>query len=356
MKKAIFLCLATLMLAGCEKETPYVPQPPTALIVNVPDDGLLGRGESLTLRAEETDEAIPTTYAWSVDGTPVESATGRSFIFSSGIVGEHRVKLTATNADGEATDEVAITVHHLISFENERVVDYLAGPSSYGENLYSTYTGEEGQYYGYDDEPTGLLMMINDPFETGEYDFWSGGVAISRWNEMSTGDYTNQCSVFYQDPVTGMGGYDGSPTFAVGYGFNGLVLGDTRATIFMADETQTFAPLYFWVNNTTYTALAMMNGDAVSKPFTHADGDWLKLVVNAYDVAGNDTGTPVEFYLADFRTASSPGIVTQWSKVDLTPLGNQAHTLKFDLRSSDNGSYGMNTPSYFCFDNLALMK
>jgi hypothetical protein len=39
----------------------------------------------------------------------------------------------------------------------------------------------------------------------------------------------------------------------------------------------------------------------------------------------------------------------------LSPLGSVAEIV-FDMQSSDSGMYGMNTPSYFCFDNLAIKK
>ena len=111
---------------------------------------------------------------------------------------------------------------------------------------------------------------------------------------------------------------------------------------------------HFWVNNSTYAVLSMMNGDSFAKKFE--TGDWFKLIINAFDKNDNPTGQAVEFYLADFRTATSPGIVTEWTKVDLTPLGTNVHTVKFDLTSTDVGDWGMNTPAYFCFDNLSIEK
>lgn len=234
-----------------------------------------------------------------------------------------------------------------IDFEDSRVSAYLAGPTSYGENLYSSFG--TGQYTGYDDTGSGLYMMLNEDLDwmTGEMsrEFWNGGIAISQWNDMTTGGYGNQCSVYFRDNTTGYGGYNGSKTFAINNG-NGEVSftdGQTEASFY-----------YFWVTNSTYAALSMLNGDDYAKKFTL--GDWFKLVITAEDKGGNATGTAVEFYLADFRTATSPGIITSWTKVDLTPLGNKVHTLKFDLQSSDTGQWGMNTPAYFCFDNLALLK
>jgi hypothetical protein len=61
----------------------------------------------------------------------------------------------------------------------------------------------------------------------------------------------------------------------------------------------------------------------------------------------------VEFYLADFRFTdnSKDYIIKEWKWVDLTSLGN-VDSLVFAMSSSDVGQYGMNTPAYFCIDDL----
>jgi hypothetical protein len=248
---------------------------------------------------------------------------------------------------------------YVITFEDARVANYLAGPTSYGENLYSGYsvTGGYDRYLGYDDAATGLFMMINDPYDTDDPDFWNGGIAISRWNDMTTAGYTNQCSVYYSDAITGKGGYKGSNTFAVATGYNDpIMMGDIRSSVSFLNGTMgtnnecVFD--YFYVTNSTYAALSMKNGGYPAKAFT--SGDWFKLVIEGFNKSGTSTGK-VEFYLADFRTSASPGIITEWTKVDLSPLGSVT-TIKFDLQSSDVGDWGMNTPAYFCFDNLAIKK
>jgi len=44
-------------------------------------------------------------------------------------------------------------------------------------------------------------------------------------------------------------------------------------------------------------------------------------------------------------------ILDTWKWVNLKSLGRIAK-LGFSLRSTDNGNWGMNTPGYFCIDNL----
>jgi hypothetical protein len=241
--------------------------------------------------------------------------------------------------------------YYVIDFEDPSVDAYLAGPTAYGENLYADYTGAD-RYTGYEDAGSGLFMKVNESPWTGEVDFFGGGIAISRWNDMTTESYPNQCSVYYSDAATGKGGYKGSPTFAVGYGYNAPIMGDTRPSITFSDNTTEAVFDHFYVTNTTYAVLSMKNGGALEKQFSYADQDWLKLVIEGFNANGVSTGT-VEFYLADFRTSASPGIITEWTRVDLSPLG-AVQKITFDLQSSDTGNYGMNTPGYFCFDNLTL--
>lgn len=110
-----------------------------------------------------------------------------------------------------------------------------------------------------------------------------------------------------------------------------------------------------YVTNSTYAALSMQFGDAYSKKFGGDNGndpDWFLLNINGYDEFGISTGV-IEFYLADYRFENNEEdfVVTDWQWVDLTDLG-EVKTVKFNLSSSDNGDWGMNTPAYFCLDEL----
>jgi hypothetical protein len=217
----------------------------------------------------------------------------------------------------------------------------LAGPTAYGENLYEGFEGE--QFTSYTDTATGLTFGINE--SNGEYNFWNGGVAPSRWADSTTAGLANQCSVYAP------GGQGSSQTFAV---VNYSAFENRGGEVYFADPTAEATFDHVWVANATYTALSMKNGDDYARRFEA--GDWFLLTITARDKTGAETGTPVEFYLADLRTASSPGILDDWAKVDLTPLGQRVHSLEFTLSSSDTGEWGMNTPGYFCFDNLAFFK
>jgi hypothetical protein len=110
----------------------------------------------------------------------------------------------------------------------------------------------------------------------------------------------------------------------------------------------------FFITNATFAYLSMRDGDAYAKKFggsTGNDPDWFKLKIFGF-MSGNLVDT-TNFYLADFRDANNANdyIVKDWTWVDLTVLGN-VDSLSFEMSSSDVGSFGMNTPAYFCMDEL----
>ena len=230
--------------------------------------------------------------------------------------------------------------NYLFTFENVTDPRVVAANAA-GDNLY------DGPFPGYKDTTTGVWFM---PTHTSEYGYASGGIAFSQFNDTTTAGYRNQCSVYYDDGK-GHGGHGGSTMFAVHYGYYDPKGWDGRTIIRLADSTQTCVFDNFWVMNNTYAARAMKYGEG-SKKFTYADRDWFRLVIDGLDKYGDVIGT-ITVYLADFRETTSPGVMEQWTQVDLTPL-DEVTAIRFDLQSSDTGGAGMNTPAYFCFDDLTV--
>ena len=173
--------------------------------------------------------------------------------------------------------------------------------------------------------------------------YWEG-FAISNRTDNTTPGFGNQYSSYSGS------GAGGSAQFAVG--FVGGFLTTTRLEF---PGSTSVAGMGAAFNNTTYTALSMKNGDAFTKKFggpTGSDPDFLLLTITGYHGAAQ-TGA-VNFYLADYRGAAGTDyIVNQWTNVDFTPLGTVTE-LRFSMSSSDNGTFGMNTPAYFAMDNLVV--
>ena len=182
----------------------------------------------------------------------------------------------------------------------------------------------------------GEITFINS-YNT-DWQSWSG-FAYSNKNDISTPGYVNQYSA-----ITGKG-FEGGKNYAVCYPSPMAELGFTLPGKIIG----------FYITNSTYTYLSMKNGDAYAKKFggeTGNDPDYFNLMIEGL----NGNGLPVDtlyFYLADFRFAdnSKDYILNNWTWVDLSNL-KVANKLRFSLSSSDNAVWGMNTPGYFCIDDL----
>ncbi|MCP4193970.1 MAG: DUF4465 domain-containing protein [Planctomycetaceae bacterium] len=175
-----------------------------------------------------------------------------------------------------------------------------------------------------------------------DFDCCPGAWAISNQIDLTTAGFTNPYSAFV---LPNGGGVDDSATFAIA---NNGVQGQAQVRF---PEPATVRGTY--VANTTYAALAIRDGnDAagfVKGPF--AENDWFRLEFVGFNDQSQELGN-VEFYLADFRNGAS-NVVSDWTWVDLTSLGDEVSRLEFRLLSTDVGDFGMNTPAYFAIDNLS---
>jgi len=114
----------------------------------------------------------------------------------------------------------------------------------------------------------------------------------------------------------------------------------------------------FYVSNSTLTALSMQYGDDFAKKFggeTGNDPDWFLLNIITTNEMGNIDTLP--FYLADYRFNDNQFdyIIDDWQWIDLSSFG-KISKIKFQLTSSDVGDWGMNTPAYFCLDEIKLLE
>ena len=112
--------------------------------------------------------------------------------------------------------------------------------------------------------------------------------------------------------------------------------------------------LAFRLSNNTYAARSMQFGDAFSKKFGGQDGlDPDYFVLNVYNYLNGSITDTASFYLADFRDPGTNNdyIVRDWMLAE-TLFSSAFDSLGFELSSSDIGTFGMNTPAYFCMDEI----
>ncbi len=188
---------------------------------------------------------------------------------------------------------------------------------------------------------SGGLTFFNNYNE--EWASWFG-FSYSAVIDTITPGWGNQYSA-----ITGSG-VGNSEKYGVGYAQNTT----SRITLENPDSIKGF-----YVTNSTYSYLTIKYGDDFSKKFGGASGtdpDYFSLIVYGLDSQGDTTGQVV-FRLADFTSDNSEDdyILNTWEWVSLDTLGVVSELL-FTMESTDNSSWGMNNPAYFCIDNVNVRQ
>lgn len=190
---------------------------------------------------------------------------------------------------------------------------------------------------------SGPAYFVNS-YDTAFGSFWSGW-GYSALNDTTSVSYaTNELGC-----IAGKG-FNQSDIYGVAYvGYDPQV-----NKIRLAPGSM---PTGFYITNTTIAYRSMQNGDAFAKKFGGATGndpDYFKLHLTGWfnGVPKPDT---VEFYLADFRDSNNANdyIVKEWTWVNTSVLG-MCDSLTYTLSSSDTAFGSINTPTYFCMDNLSF--
>ena len=102
------------------------------------------------------------------------------------------------------------------------------------------------------------------------------------------------------------------------------------------------------ITNNTKTADVIINGDNAFGEPAFSDGDYFKIIIEGF--YNDESQGVVSFFLADY-TAGNTYVSDTWNTVNLSSFGI-TDSLKFNLYSTHTGAYGMNTPAYFCIDNI----
>lgn len=161
------------------------------------------------------------------------------------------------------------------------------------------------------------------------YGYWNA-FAYSNQMDKTTQGWTNYSS--YADHTNG-GGANGSSNYIFSFGGDSI----------MFDETVSIENAMF--TNSTYAYLYMTDGSG----YIYTTDDYFILKITGILNDNTETGT-VDFYLANFTNGNSY-VIDDWTNVDLSSLGN-VDGLKFSFASSDVGDWGINTPTYYCLDDL----
>jgi len=207
------------------------------------------------------------------------------------------------------------------------------------------------------DAPTESNVATFEDVFAGIQEIWGAGV-----NQWQSGDYTfttykdvSEYSAYYYSFVvsdetaststgymepyrsTSGGAYEGS-NFAVWYA-------DWYGNNSITFSAQTVAG--FFVNNNAYTVAAFVEGNqSPARAFTYND----KLLLYAI---GKKDGQIVDTVTVNLAVKGR--YIADWTYVDLSLLG-EIDEVMFAMYSTDQSSYGSNTPTYVCLDNFGAAK
>ncbi len=176
------------------------------------------------------------------------------------------------------------------------------------------------------------------------FNYWSGG--FSYTNKYDSSSVVTATPGLYG--VMPLKGYNNSNIYAVA---------QDKGVINLSAPSNTVNG--FYITNTTYAYRSMKHGDQFGKKFGGATGndpDFFKVTVKGYK-GGVLLPDSVPFYLADFRFANNAldYLVNTWQWVNTSTLGN-VDSLKFFMYTSDNGSFGPNTPLFFAIDDFTIVQ
>ena len=276
-------------------------------------------GESTVLGATVTGGDLPYSYEWKDQAGDVVSNEAAPSVTP---VKPTAYTLTVTSADGQTLSgrayvEVSGGEFLPATFEDIYLPEESKiEPNTYDFNVYSGSIGFEG---------------MGDTYAG--FSYWNGwGVS----NQTST-EYTSLDDQF----LSAFGGGYRSDNFGVLFGEG------YKATVLNNPEGEVISGMY--LTNSAYDFSSISNGDGYAKKFEQ--GDWFKVTVNA-TLADGTVGTK-DFYLADYRSDNPNDwyVLNSWEWMDLSDLG-AIKDFRFSFSSTDNGTWGINTPTYVCVDNI----
>ena len=215
----------------------------------------------------------------------------------------------------------------------------LIDDTQYGGKLLYGNSIDTNDYTWYDQNNTELTHSFF-------YVYWAGGHAISNYvNASFEGkSYDSQLEI----PIAAHSGSN----FVVHYGYldgynSTLGYGAAIQKIEFADGVERVVESMY-VTNTNYFLNSVTYGDGFNA--AAVESTWINLVIFGYDLNGNEVGK-----ISVPLVATGKQILMEWKRVDLTSLGKVfALGFNFEASADQCGSYGLNTPAYFAYDDVVV--
>lgn len=203
-----------------------------------------------------------------------------------------------------------------------------------------------GPYYWYDENNTELLHAF--PYNYNSYAYWGGGHAVSNYANTdyeTYGDFNSQLTVYGEE---GAGGHNGSANFCMHFGYadDSEYNFTEELPSFMFGDGEERVIDHIYVNNSTYALNCYINGNSLTDPVGANDKTWV--IAKGFNANDEQVSESI-FYLVD----GPDGIVTEWTKWDLTSLGKVLR-VEFNMAGTNDNGYGFSQPAYFAYDDVAV--
>ena len=215
----------------------------------------------------------------------------------------------------------------------------LIDDTQYGGKLLYGNSIDTNDYTWYDQNNTELTHSFFNVY-------WAGGHAISNYVNAS---YDGKGFKYQLEiPIAAHSGRN----FVVHYGYldgynSTLGYGAAIQKIQFADYKERVVESMY-VTNTNYFLNSVTYGDGFNA--AAVESTWINLVIFGYDSDGKEVGK-----ISVPLVATGKQILMKWKRVDLTSLG-KVFALGFNFEASEDqcGSYGLNTPAYFAYDDVVV--
>ena len=382
MKKFFIFCvvaLAATVFTACEYDDSDLWNKVNGLEQQVADNSAdiaalsalidaMNNGKTIT-SVETTDEGYTLTFS---DGSQVTLRHGKDG--QNGTNGKDGAdgKDGTDGKDGdsiferieETDDEVIITLTdgrviimpkkkadyelRVLTFED---ADYVGSEgNTYWSDFIPTsgqYGSGHGSYSWYDESNTELLFYP----VMGDFGYYAGHAGISNY---VGSDWENEGNYMYDLQAYNVSGGHSGENFNTHFGYvdnSDYGMNNTMPS-FEFDDGVARVIDHMWVTNTTYV-YNQLQAAGFGSTYVLSDESTYKIIAYGYNSLDEDA-EPVastEFYLLN----KGKKFVTEWTKWDLSPLG-EVVKVAFNLEGSEdmNGDYGLSVPGYFAYDDVAV--
>ena len=203
------------------------------------------------------------------------------------------------------------------------------------------WNGSNGQtQYSAPDSLFQAALSMNIGWDTSWGGYWKNQWAFSRKN-ITTVEPSDFSKHLYAAKA-GKGAEEQGEVYAIG----------TQNAFFLNPDPVNQFIDGFYITNTTFAYNSMAFGDNFAKKFTANDKD--SFILNISIFLNGELKQTKQVVLADFRSSDTTKhfLLDTWKYVGIT---TQSDSIHFELLSSDIGNFGINTPTYFALDKIAII-